>query len=110
MIGVSRDIREDENFVSGDVINITEEIEQSDLENSRVHFWIIICGVPFITGVGSPEESFVRIVPVRPMEDPYTAYRGSRFIIKLPNVILSHELSEFIFPVCQGREPLEKNP
>ena len=74
MTGVSRDIREDENFVSGDVINITEEIEQSDLENSRVHLWIIISCVPFITGVGSPEESFVRIVSVSPMEDPYTAY------------------------------------
>ena len=56
--------------------------------------------MPFITGVGSLKESFVRIVPVRPMEDPYIVDRGSRLIIELPNVILSHELGEFFFPVC----------
>ena len=70
MRGISRNFRKDENFISVDIVDVIEKVEQVGLKILGVDLWVVEYSEPFITSIYGPKQFFVRIVPVRSVKDP----------------------------------------
>ena len=52
--GATRDIRNDEVFISEVIVNIAKEVEERCLDGLWIPFWVIVSGVPFIADICVP--------------------------------------------------------
>ena len=55
MRGISRNLRKDENFISVDIVDVTEKVEQVGLKILGVDLWVVEYSEPFITSIYGPK-------------------------------------------------------
>ncbi|KAK2634722.1 hypothetical protein Ddye_029514 [Dipteronia dyeriana] len=90
-------------------VDITEKVEERNLDTKWIQPFVIIRSITFVIDVRSPQELGMRIVMIRHVEDPDTRYLSGHFGVYFPKMVLSHEFGKFIVPNRQRIEPLKKS-